>query len=102
VSARKRLAMLALTLTFWLIWGLIIGLLAMGAGLGKPLPKYGLWGNRLLFLGLALIGALIGGGIGTILFGLSTSTPLAVVVAVVAIILPILGARILSRDTHLR
>jgi hypothetical protein len=102
VSTRKRLAMLALTLTFWLIWGLITGLLAMGAGLGKPLPRYSLWGNRLLFLGLALIGALIGGVLGTILFGLAISTPPAIVVAVVAVILPAVSSHLLSRDTHIR
>lgn len=93
-------------LTFWLIWGLIwwlvwvclwgmiVGLLAIGAGLGKPFQRDGFWGSRLIFLLLAVAGALVGGVIGLVLFGLDASIPLAIVGAIVAVVMPILVSRL--------
>jgi hypothetical protein len=91
---------IAIALASWLIWGLIIGLVAIGAGFGSPFPRRNLCGNRLTFLGLALIGALIGGMFGTALFGLAISAPVAIVLAIVMIVAPVVSSRYFSRGTQ--
>lgn len=84
---------MGITLAFWLIWGLLIGLLALGANLGKVFPERSLRDHRLITLGLSVGGALIGGVIGTLIFGVAVSTPLAIALSALTTSVPVVRSR---------
>lgn len=73
--------MLALSL-LWLVVGLIVGALGLAARL-RPAPwaRYG----RLRVLGVGAAAGLLGGWLGTLVFGRYFGTPTALWVAVVAV-----------------
>jgi hypothetical protein len=75
--------MLILSL-FWLFVGLIIGALANAAGLR---PVVWVRGGRLSMLGLGALVALLGGWLGTWLFGALFATATAIWVAVLGVVL---------------
>jgi len=75
--------MLILSL-FWLLIGLFIGALAIAA---KLRPAAWVSGGRLAMLGLGMLTALLGGWLGTWLFGPLFATATAVWVAVLGVTL---------------
>lgn len=84
-----------LLVLFWLVEGAVVGLLALGARLRPPS-----WGprGRLILLGIGCGAALVGGLIGTLLFGRLQSPATALWVAVVAVVAaPLVSARLATR-----
>jgi len=75
--------MLVLALV-WVVVGLVVGALALGAGL-RPRT----WGQRgwLGMLGVGVAAALVGGVLGSLLFGRFFSTAVALWISVVAVAL---------------
>ena len=75
--------MLALFLS-WLLIGLLTGLLANGAKLRPPFWQRQGW---LKLIAVAILAALLGGLLGTLILGQEFATPTALWVAVLAVIL---------------
>lgn len=67
----------------WVAVGLVVGAVALAAGLRPPL-----WGARgwLGVLGMGIGAALVGGTLGTLLFGRFFSTAVALWIAIVAVV----------------
>jgi hypothetical protein len=82
--------MLLLSL-IWLALGLVVGALGLAARL-RP-SSWGRWG-WLMLLGVGALGGLLGGWLGTLLFGKLFGTPVALWVAVLAVFLSWLVARL--------
>lgn len=82
--------MLVLALV-WVAVGLVVGALALAAGLRPPM-----WGARgwLGVLGVGIGSALVGGTLGTLLFGRFFSTAVALWIAIVAVVALALAPRL--------
>ena len=75
----------------WVAVGLVVGAVALGAGLRPPM-----WGARgwLGVLGMGIGAALVGGTLGTLLFGRFFSTAVALWIAIVAVVALALAPRL--------
>ncbi len=78
----------------WLALGVVLGALALAARL-RPSS----WGHRgwLIVLGVGALAGLLGGWIGALLLGRLFGTPVALWVAILAVVLPWLVERLRSR-----
>jgi hypothetical protein len=75
----------------WVAVGLVVGAVALAAGLRPPM-----WGARgwLGVLGMGIGAALVGGALGTLLFGRFFSAAVALCIAIVAVVAVALAPRL--------